>query len=1505
MNRFYFSQIVILFSSVCNCALAQNCIDYGEFDEPPCLCTPPGWDSVLGSEEFDDVTAYGPCYSLSEESPSGGTAVALDITGPGFSEGIYTTVDGLTPNIEYTLMFWWASITLDCGGGVLICCADLSVEVDGQITTFPSTEDWTLAEICITPETSSIEIELLGIHNGIQGFIVIDDAACEEATLSCCGLGLELEDAAEVCPNEDYQIEPEILNAMGNVTIEWTADPPEAINYLSATDIESPVFNFPFSGNEFDGLVITYTMLVEDDACEIEKDIEIEVLAYTPVNFSFLDLPYCEMDNEVSFPTISEEGISGTWTPASVDVSDYAGETVEIVFIANEGEVLCPVEFTYELEVEVFNEPTFNFPLLYCRSEQDIIEFPTESLEDIQGSWNIEEINLSDWSDGEINLLFTPDDLFCTIDVEFEIEITSGEPLQFLINSQYCRNDSIFILEDIDLNGIGGVWDNSRIDLSISGVFERTFTPTIDEKCYAPFVFSYEVLDQLDYSFDIHSPICKSDTVIVLDSMSLEGVLGAWNIQSFNPDTIVADSIVLFWNAVENQGNCNGSVELIFNFTTLEMPLFNLPDSLCKNDDTYGFDTLSLNGLSGAWTIEQFVPSDVQDDYIESIFIPVDTVCAEEVSFRINLYDLAVPEFDFASSICIFDIPYTLPSISTNGIEGSWSINPVEFIGNGTINSIFIPSDNCAEWLDNSWDIDFESDALFSIPEYLCVESSPYILPSQSDNGITGVWSHEQIDPALYSDGLAEIYFVPDAIFCADTVFRSLDIIELLPLDFTLVEPSGCNTNDGLIIFDFINSELEYSYNDGMSWIQDKELTGLTDGIYNILYRLIDRELCIDRLSITINSMNIPVLLNLNYMDQSSCLEENAWISIEVEGDNLQYSIDQGMTWQADGFFNGLSEGDYTIIVQELNSSDCKLEHMLTIGGPTFTSINEVNVMQISDCQMDDAEIEVIATGNNLEYSIYDNTWQSSNIFQSLSPGDYVLSVRSVDQTDCLDELMISIDEIISPSIDELITSPAGECDTDVGTVLVLATGNDLEYSIDNGANWTANPMFDMLPSGDYELIVREKQFVNCFEISEFNISLVEESLQNIELNIDSISMCDLRDGKIEVIGGNTPLEYSLDNGLFWQTDNVFTNLAVGEYDLLVQQIASNGCDTIIRFELIDPQCPCIELQTEFEIRPITCNELANGSIDLVELTTQVYELVWSNGEESNFIDDLDAGWYYVTISYENDCIWIDSVFMSEFDPINFGIIGLDSDCKGSNNGSLSIIDAIGGSGVYNYSINGEVYIDDNVFFNLSPKEYEVFVLDANDCLASNYYEIAIANVLDFKLDSIITIEEGESIFLNPLLIEGDIDSFVWKANNLILQNNSLFFEISPLKTTTYQLTVYYGPCVQYFNIIVEVKKGDSIYLGNVINPGSTGVNASLYLQSKSDSKIVVNEFIIYDRWGNMVFHKLNPKLNLPEDGWDGYFNNQRVNLGVFVYYIEYILDGEIKTIVNNITVIR
>ena len=123
-----------------------------------------------------------------------------------------------------------------------------------------------------------------------------------------------------------------------------------------------------------------------------------------------------------------------------------------------------------------------------------------------------------------------------------------------------------------------------------------------------------------------------------------------------------------------------------------------------------------------------------------------------------------------------------------------------------------------------------------------------------------------------------------------------------------------------------------------------------------------------------------------------------------------------------------------------------------------------------------------------------------------------------------------------------------------------------------------------------------------------------------------------------------------------------------------------------------------------------------------------------------------------------------------------------------------------------------------------------------------------------------------------------------------------------PTETTIYTVTVSDSECS--FSDTVEVRvlnlvcSPPNIFVPNTFTPNADGKNEKLYVRGLNLSKV---HLAIYNRWGQVVFETFNQN-----EGWDGTFNEMKVDPEVFVYYLEATCEGGEEYFgKGNITVIR
>lgn len=188
---------------------------------------------------------------------------------------------------------------------------------------------------------------------------------------------------------------------------------------------------------------------------------------------------------------------------------------------------------------------------------------------------------------------------------------------------------------------------------------------------------------------------------------------------------------------------------------------------------------------------------------------------------------------------------------------------------------------------------------------------------------------------------------------------------------------------------------LQYSINNGSSFQQGNIFSGLSTGIYQIVVK--DANGCNITSQSIINEPD-PILLTV-IENGSTCSQSNGGINVSANGGTgvLQYSANNGISYQASSSFMNLSAGSYTVMVQDSNGCTSQIPATVTDApAPVLQNIGVTNVLCYGNS---DGLIQVQTNGGTgtLNYSLSNGDVSLSGIFDSLGWGNYVVSITDAN----------------------------------------------------------------------------------------------------------------------------------------------------------------------------------------------------------------------------------------------------------------------------------------------------------------------------------------------------------------------------------------------------------------------------------------------------------------------------------------------------------------------------
>jgi subtilisin-like proprotein convertase family protein len=308
------------------------------------------------------------------------------------------------------------------------------------------------------------------------------------------------------------------------------------------------------------------------------------------------------------------------------------------------------------------------------------------------------------------------------------------------------------------------------------------------------------------------------------------------------------------------------------------------------------------------------------------------------------------------------------------------------------------------------------------------------------------------------------------------------------------------------------------------------------------------------------------------------------------------------------------------------------------------------------------------------------------------------------------------------------------DCNGDAGgAITVNASGLDgnYTYSLNGGPGQSSN-VFTGLGAGDYTVVVTG-QF--GFTVSVGPITLDEPAAITVNTSVAD------DDVTVTAAGGTGALEYSI-NGTSYQSSNEFLDLPNGIYTVTVRD--ENGCTaTAEAIVAVNSLLVNVVVQTT-----IDCAGDDNGSL-LVTVGGGVPPLTYSlnggPGQSSNVFDNLPAGSYTVVVTDDLGLSATSSVVvLDDPDPI----VATTMVVLNAIN-----VNASGGTGNLEYSLDGSTYQASNIFGGLSNGPYTITVRDENGCTATTQATVNVTAL-------------SGTVEAPAIPCFGDVTSVVVTANN-------------------------------------------------------------------------------------------------------------------------------------------
>ncbi len=524
-----------------------------------------------------------------------------------------------------------------------------------------------------------------------------------------------------------------------------------------------------------------------------------------------------------------------------------------------------------------------------------------------------------------------------------------------------------------------------------------------------------------------------------------------------------------------------------------------------------------------------------------------------------------------------------------------------------------------------------------------------------------------------------------------------------LDITGTNVSCNGGSDGSATITINNISSDYSITWSTGETGVET--INNLSAGYYDV--EVLDNLTGCSRMAIINITEPDPLSGSLSPTHVNCYGDATGELDLTISGgtEGYDYSWSNG---EATEDIQNLSAGTYSVTISDDNGCSISLSGEITQPfQPLGSSIEHSHISCHDDS---DASIDVDVWGGTPVYSF---EWSNGSFSQDLTnipAGDYTVSI--IDNNGCSMTQSASIDN--PPALSHTSYATDNDCYGDTeGTAGVTVSGGTEPYTY----NWANSdymlsyntPEIQNLLADDYFLTVTDEHGCSFTE----NFAVISPDALSISISGTDATSFGASDGQIElsVDGGTPPYTYNWSNGV--STENN-PDVPAGEYSVEVTD--NNGCIIEASITISQPLSP---LEFTYTKKNISCSGGSDGSINLHPTGgVKPYTYEWSNGSSLDYLTDLQAGTYICTLSDANNTEFIDSIVITEPDPISFSFESSDISCFGGNDGYIDMTIS-GGTEPYRYQWYDPDYalagIEEDIY-DIRAGEYMLEVRDTNNC---------------------------------------------------------------------------------------------------------------------------------------------------------------------------------------------
>ena len=595
-------------------------------------------------------------------------------------------------------------------------------------------------------------------------------------------------------------------------------------------------------------------------------------------------------------------------------------------------------------------------------------------------------------------------------------------------------------------------------------------------------------------------------------------------------------------------------------------------------------------------------------------------------------------------------------------------------------------------------------------------------------------------------------------------------------------------------------------------------------------------------------------------------------------------------------------------------------------GGCTYTSQATVTLNGPSGtlqytggfkCYPDPVRLEAVAVNtNNLLWNFGDGNTLSTTqlvVFHNYSnPGIYIPSVTLQNTAGC-NYFIQGLDTIKVDKIDAGFTIAQQKYCGSTNVVFtdtshIFFGGALVEWDFGDGTTGTGNTINHVYTiTGLYTVQMIVTGNSGCTDTVIKQINVVVNNKPVADIAADAVACTNLPvlfTGVVQSTDAINILQWTISNGVSSAGANLtYTFATAGSYLVTLITGTVNGCyDTAYHTITINPS-PVVNATASLSL-------CLGNSVQLNATGAPQYQ--WSPNQglsctncANPIATPVITTPYIVTGTNAFGCSGYDTVNVTVIQPLTMTTSGNDTLCIG---GAVNLL----ASGATSYIWSPAIGLNSTTISNptASPvvtTSYRVVGYDGFNCFTDTaFIVVAVGQYPTVNLGPDKVLSTGTVFPLATTIVNGPVRTWLWTPDTELSCSDCPLPSALIKNDISYIVNIknIYG-CEASDTIKIKVFCTDAqVYIPNAFSPDGDGINDILMVRGKGI--VTVKSFRVFNRWGEVVFERINFPPNNPAYGWNGKIKGIEGPPDVFVYTAEVLCEnGTPYTYKGNVSLIK